>query len=392
MATNEQDTAGGSLFLRVALLAVSITAAIGFARVFDGGGAAWKLVLVAAASMGLAALVERWHVLLALVVTVVGLGVAIGLAVFPATTWWGIPTPATLRAAQDALALVGRTAQVQVAPAIPLPPLLIAAVTAMWSAVFASHALAVRARSPFLALLPPASLLAFANIVLDDGVRPAYVVLFLASGLAVLFADAVRRVGHWGPVTMWRTGFEPDRVGLKPRVQAAWHVAGSTTGRSARRLGTAAVAAALIGAWILPGFRSPGILSLNNGANPLHVSIDPIVDIKPALLNNKPILMFTVRSTRASYWRFLSLDRFDGERWTSSNLQARGGAPLTSGPLISAGEIDQALTGPDSSYLEQQFHIDKLTQPWLPAAYNPIGVAVRGGVVRYDPVANVLFA
>jgi transglutaminase-like putative cysteine protease len=392
MATNDQDTAGGGLFFRVALLAVSVTAAVGFGRVFDGGGATLRLVLVASASILLAILVERWHVLLSLLVTILGLGVAIGLSVFPSTTWWGIPTLDTVRAAQDALALVGRTAQVQVAPAIPLPPLLIAAVTAAWSAAFASHALAVRARSPFLALLPPASLLAFANIVVDDGVRPAYVVVFLVAALAVLFADAVRRVGHWGPVTMWRTGFEPDRDGLGARVHSAWHVPGSTTGRSARRLGTAAVVAALAGAWILPGFRSPGILSLNNNANPLHVSIDPIVDIKPALLNNRPVRMFTVRSTRASYWRFLSLDRFDGERWTSSNLQAKGGPALASGPLISAGEIDQAITGPDSSYLEQEFHIDKLSQPWLPAAYNPIGVAVRGGVVRYDPVANVLFA
>jgi transglutaminase-like putative cysteine protease len=392
MATNEQDIAGGSLFFRVALLALSVTAAIGFARVFEGGEATLRLVLVAGASILLASLVERWNVLLSMVVTIAGLGVAIGLAVFPGTTWWGLPTPSTFRAAQDALALVGQTAQVQVAPALPLPPLLIAAVTAAWSAAFASHALAVRARSPFLALLPLASLLAFSNIVVDDGVRPAYVLTFLVAALAVLFADAVRRVGHWGPVTVWRTGFERAPEGMGGRLRSAWRVPGSTTGRSARRLGTAALAAALAGAWVLPGFRSPGILSLNGSSNPLHVSIDPIVDIKPALLNNEPVRLFTVRSSRASYWRFLSLDRFDGERWTSSNLQATGSPAVESGPLVSAGPIDQAITGPSSDYLEQEFRIDKLSQPWLPAAYNPIGVAVRGGLVRYDPVANVLFA
>src|SRR5205085_9763880 len=92
---------------------------------------------------------------------------------------------------------------VQVAPTPPLRPLLLAAMTGVWAASFASHALAVRSGSPLLAALPPASLLAFADIILADGARPQLAALFLLGALAVLFMDGVRRVAQWGPMHPW---------------------------------------------------------------------------------------------------------------------------------------------------------------------------------------------
>ena len=47
----------------------------------------------------------------------------------------------------------------------------------------------------------------FAGIVMDDGARPMYVFVFLGAGLAVLFADALGRVGAWGPVSVWHERF-----------------------------------------------------------------------------------------------------------------------------------------------------------------------------------------
>ena len=57
-----------------------------------------------------------------------------------------------------------------------------------------------RAGSPLLAILPPIALLAFADTVLEESVKPLYAVAFLAAALAVVFVDALRRVQGWGPV------------------------------------------------------------------------------------------------------------------------------------------------------------------------------------------------
>ena len=50
---------------------------------------------------------------------------------------------------------------------------MLAAVTGTWAAIFSAHALAFRAGSPLLALLPPVALVAFADTVLEEFVRPA---------------------------------------------------------------------------------------------------------------------------------------------------------------------------------------------------------------------------
>jgi transglutaminase-like putative cysteine protease len=394
MAADDQEAPGGRLFFLTALLTVVVTATVGFGRVFQGHSSTLKLALAGLAAVLVAWALERRSILLSVAATLVGLGFAVGLAVFPMTTWFGLPTAETLEASLEALSRVGTTAQVQVAPAVPLPPLLMAALAAVWSAGFALHSLAGRARSPFLSILPPASLLAFSNIVMEDGVRPAYVVAFLAASLMVLFGDAIRRVGQWGPVSSWRTPFVPRTDGFASRLRSAVRLRASATGRPARRVASGAVIAALGAAWILPGFRSPGLLTLSGDTSPLHVAIDPVVEIKPALLNNKPVQLFTVRSARPSYWRFLSLDRFDGNRWTSSNLEAKGGSVVGSGPLVSTGHIfiDVDASGPGVDYLEQDFTLNKLSQPWLPAAYHPVGISVPGSVVRYDSTGDVIFA
>ena len=83
--------------------------------------------------------------------------------------------PATLHRAVSAFGSVASTSSVQVAPAPPLAPLMLAGVTAVWTAAFAAHALAFRARSPLLASLPRRRCWRSPGIVLGDGARPLYV-------------------------------------------------------------------------------------------------------------------------------------------------------------------------------------------------------------------------
>ena len=188
------------LIALLAVCAIAIATAFAFGRVFVGHGATWELMAVALISALIASALERRNLLLATVVSAVGLAVVIGLFVFPGTTWHGLPTLETLRHALDASHLVGEQARIQVAPSPPLKPLMLASIVAMWAAIFSCHALAFRAGSPLLALLPPVVMVAFADTVLEEFTKPLYGVTFLAAALAIIFADALRRVQGWGPV------------------------------------------------------------------------------------------------------------------------------------------------------------------------------------------------
>jgi transglutaminase-like putative cysteine protease len=374
----QHDTATAQrlvLLISVALLAVA--GAVAFGRVFRGSGPSLRLGLAAAVAVLLAGALERRNVLVATLASGAGLAVMIGWLIFPETTKYLLPTATTYRATVHAWGAVGRVAAQEVAPTAPFDQLFLAALTAVWTAAFSAHVLAVRARSPLLALIPPGALLAFTSLLLEDGPRPGYVAAFLAAAMAVLFADSLRRVGHWGPLTMWHGR---RRLGAR------------TTYRGARRIALACLGLAVFAPGILPGFHDEGLLDVHASGSGARVSIDPIVDIRPALLQSPAVELFTVRSSEptGAYWRLLSLDRFDGRRWSSSNPNATGGVEVEQGDLTSvspAGPLQ-----PGAVRLQQHVVLGRLGREWLPAAYDPTRLVTNGRRVRWDPVSSTLVA
>ena len=353
--------------LLIATLALTLVAAAAFGRVYVGREPTLHLMAAAAAAVALAALFERRNVVLATVASAVGLAIAIGLLIYPNTTRYGLPTFRTWDSVRHSWAAVGRAARSEAPPAIPLDPLILASITAMWAAAFAAHALAVRAASPFLALLPPGALLAFASLVVNDGSRPAYVIAFLGAAMALLYADGLRRVGQWGPIAVWSG---PRR----------WRTASSSHTRSARRVALTCLGIALFAPGILPGFKAAGIISVGPGANPDAISIDPVVDIRPSLLRNPELEVFTVKSDRPAYWRFTALDQFTGRLWLNDDAYVARGRDTTGGRL----EPD---TKPQSNItiLRQEFRYSRLVQPQLVAAYDPVDISLEDAHLRYDP-------
>src|SRR5213593_4008073 len=109
---------------------------------------------------------------------------------------------------------------------------MLAAITAVWAAVFSCFALAFRAGSPLLSLVPPVALVAFADSVLDGVIKPIYGVLFLIAALAVVFADSLRRIHGWGPVWSPRGGVRGGSAPV-PSCSPRWHP--SSCRGSARR-------------------------------------------------------------------------------------------------------------------------------------------------------------
>jgi len=149
------------------------------------------------------------------------------------------------------------------------------------------------------------------------------------------------------------------------------------------RLAVAAAATALVMPGVLPGFESEPVLRIDRpGA---RVAISPIVDIRPSLLRRPPADLFTVQADHAAYWRMLTLDRFDGRVWTSSDLYARDGEEVR--PSL------DVLVGPDAPTgvrVEQSIEIAELASSWLPAAYKAAAVAIDGVTARWDAETGVL--
>jgi transglutaminase-like putative cysteine protease len=354
----------------LALGAVGLLAAataIAFGRVFVGHGATWKLLAAGLASVAVAGLFERRSLLLATLASTVCLLVALAVLVFPQTTWVGLPTSETLGAIRDALARVGQQARVQVAPSPPLTPLLLAAVTAVWTGSFSAHALAIRAGGPLLAVLPSVALVGFTDTVMQDGARPGYAVVLLSAVLFVSFLDGIRRIHQWGPV--WGSRGKP---------------LSAVTGHGARRVATLAVAVAVLVPGILPGFHSLALVDFSTaGGHQVH--IDPFVSIKAQLQRRDPIDLFQVTSVdeggepRAAYWRLYALDQFDGATWRSSDSNADQGRPLSTPATLAAGSSS-------SPAIDQAYRIlTDFVDPWLPMAYPPQTVNVPFGTIRYDP-------
>jgi transglutaminase-like putative cysteine protease len=311
-------------------------------------------------------LLVRRHLALSLVASAAALVLALGVLVFPSTTWAGVPTDDTLRAIVAAMERVGERASAEVAPAPPFRSLMTASVIAVWASATAAHALAVRSRSAVLPLLPPAALIAFAGVVTDEGPRPGYVAAFLAVAFAVLFGGALLRLGAWGP-----------RLGRRPGVAEG--------ARWARWLGLAALGTALVVPGVLPGLKGGAILRLDRPD--ARVTISPIVDIRPSLLRQPAADLFTVESDVPAYWRLVTLDRFNGRIWTASDPSARRGEVVESPIDVLAG------TPPEEGIrIEQAIEIGELSSPWLPAAYRPVSVAMDGLGARWDREADILAA
>jgi len=354
-----------------------VATALAFGRVFAGREATLELVASALASVAIAALFERRGLLLATIASMVGLAFAITWIVLPQTAWYGLPSIQTLRAVGRSLEFVGQQARVRVAPTPPLPPLMLAAVTAVWTAAFSSHALAIRAGSPLLAILPPVALVGFADTVLEDGARPFYAIVLLAAALAVVFADGVRRVRQWGPV--W-SGSRTRRLG--------------TSVRGSRPVAFAVIAAAVLVPGLLPGFRSEPLVDFSTAGDE-GAGLDPFISIHAQLTDDAPVRdLFEVVTSDPQYWQTSTLDEFDGEDWRSSDPDGSKDGQTVTVPTGPLPQPQRYAPPPDTTTEPFTFRIlDSLNDAQaLPMVQTPEQITAGDlGDVTWDPYRGQAF-
>jgi hypothetical protein len=141
---------------------------------------------------------------------------------------------------------------------------------------------------------------------------------------------------------------------------------------------------ALVVPGILPGFGGKPFIDVNPSDG--KVSLNPLVDIGPALLRNPPAILFYVRAERPAYWRILSLDQFTGQIWTARDWTGSQGRTVSGEAILNSVDV------PRSSELTQDIAIAELAEPWLPAAFEPVEVDLpeEDGSAVHDEVSEML--
>jgi len=384
MAEGQEASRSKHVLIAACVALLAAASAVGLGRVFIGVEPSLKLAAVALAAVLLAGLTRRLPLIVSALVSAVVMVVALGWLFFATTTFYGLPTPTTLRGLTRLAGLASSEMRTQIAPTPALGGLMIVALVGVWTASWASHSLAARAGAPLLASLPCLALFTLGDTILDEGSRPGYAVAVLLSLVALLFADGLTRVESWGPLHVW-TG--PSRSRGSTTLRAT---------RGARGVAVSVVLMATLAPGILPGWGQGPLLNPQSSGS--GTTVNPYVTLQAALQQNPATELFEVKADRPSYWRILSLDIFDGYNWTTENLQNTqygGDAKL----LPSAVEIEGegslrpvgSVAGPTTT-LRQDFKLLALDSPWLPMAWEPSTISAPGEKIRYNPELSIAVA
>jgi transglutaminase-like putative cysteine protease len=344
------------------LVAMSVAASLGLARLFADGSFVAPLLFAVVASHGLAMACRRRLVgpVVTTLVSVVGLALFVTWVIEPQVSL--VPGAAVWHAAlTDLREAWGRFSEV-VAPTEVTRGFLLGAVLGAWICAFVADVFAFRARTRVEAIVPSFTVFLFGALLGADRHRLSSAALYLASVfLFVVLAEvaAAPRPRPWvaglrgpGEASLLRSGLGMALVAL---------VVGLAVGPQ------------------LPGAYSKGILGVRDhgaGGDGTRVTLSPLVEIRGRLVGQSTQELFTVGTDTPTYWRITALDRFDGSIWSSlSNYRPAGSRLPGAGPGDTRG---------DATRSRQEFVIGALSSIWLPAAFRPERLS-GAGEVRFDP-------
>lgn len=345
MSRSSEEQAKALLATEVAFTALTIAAAVGFARLFDGWSFLPSVVLSALGAHVLAAFCRRrgWNLLVAAAVSLAGLAELVTLAFYRSDSFYGLPS----RTAWDAMWADLEVAWAAFANAIaPVPATtgyVVAAVIAVWVAAFLADGFAFRAIAALEAIVPSGILFVFGAALGTDRLRLFVTALWLAAaGVAYALHRSMAQESAG-----WLAGIRRGTVGSVLRTSAL--------------IGAGVIVLALVVGPSLPGAGERALLDTRTGGSGTRQTVSPLVDIRGRIVDRSDIEAFTVVASGRSYWRLTALDQFDGRIWTSE--RGYGDAD---------GELGGGLPEQFSSPLTQDFTITNLDAIWLPAAYSPV--------------------
>lgn len=346
-----------------ALLAVSLTLALSFARVFPGWSFLPELVAIAVAGHATAHLLRRAGAPVWLVTPATLLGL-VHLALWQQyrSTFGGpgslLPTRDTWEILTLELGLVRDQFPTATAPVVHGAGWAVLAAIAMILAVVLADLLVFGAEARAEALAPAGSILIVVGALGDGRLQIEMMVAAVAVGTAVVIVLRAVQAPPGGPE------LRPARSRTELFVPAA-------TGTAL----TVALVAGLVGPR-LPGADAEPLVDTRGRSGGITEVASPLVDIRSRLVNQSDEVLFLVRSSAPAYWRATALPEFDG---TTFRLPTR---PLQriDGPLESAR--------PGAPVNRQEIEIVGLRGRLLPAAADPVEASGPG--LRWNPDTSTL--
>lgn len=366
----ESDRTGNSAVAQLSgaefwLIALSLSSIIGLTHLFTSTSFLTVALLGSLASHLLALVTRRMGLPIGktIFVSVIGLVVQVSWLALPGTTWLGLPTLATLRQALDQLSKAWDTFQLVVAPAPIQTGFVVAIVITAWLIAFVSDVAAFRAMAPVEAAAPASALFAFGAVLGQSrqvGVHRLTTTVFL-----------VCLGGYW---LMEQLGGKNAR--LSSEATRSRLVVGAT-------LGAMTIFIAVAFGPTFPGMSADALIPWREDAKSetnSRVTVSPLIDIRSRIVNQSEVEAFEVQSEARSYWRLTSLERFDGQIWSSEGRysEASGQLPVAMPPTAPAS----------SQTVFQRFTIKELSSIWLPAAFQP--TSVKGSSVRWEAASASL--
>jgi transglutaminase-like putative cysteine protease len=341
---------------------------LSLSRLYSSGDWVGPVVTITIAMHAVAWACRRWGLggVSAAAVSVVAAIVAVSWLVLPGSTRMGLPLAGTWRAAGQTL----RDAQTQfhnvTAPAPATHGFILVTVLAVALLVLLADWAAFRMRATLEASVPSFTLFVFSSALGGHKNRS----LTIGIELCALLAFAVI---HQATVSRERSAWFANRTtGVL-----------TSTGTVGAVIGLIAVLLSLNLAFRLPGASAKAVVKWRAadraGGGGTREAPNPIVDLQSHLLNHTGTEVFTVKANQPAYWRLTSLDIYSSGEWMSNN---------------SYTSVKHRLPGARSAgqsgvRVEQDFVINNLDSPWLPAAYEPDRIDGVGGI-SYDAQSGSL--
>lgn len=285
-----------------------------------------------------------------------------------------LPTPGSIRAIGEVLAVGGTAAQTYSAPvADTVPEILSLLLVAAAGVALLVDFLACSLRRVPAAGLPLLAVYTIPASILLDGV-PWWAFAAGALGfLALIAADHGLRLLQWGRHAPAAAGSTTAGVRM------------ASTQRSAHAIGLAATALAVLAPLAVPTMTDSLVLGPGGrlGGDGGSVSItNPLADLRRDLVQGRDHDLLTVTTTAAdpSYLRLTVLDTFDGDTWRPSAREIPSDQ-RADGPLPRPPGLDRSTRRTEDEWSLQA--TDAFESTWLPTPY-PVASADVPGDWRYD--------
>jgi hypothetical protein len=364
------DRAQAETGVQVALVALSLSVALGFGRVFSDS--AW-LAPVVATALGVHLVTwwcraREWPNVVAFALSSFAVVALAGWMVLPEVTTFGLPGGPLLSAIGDQLLAARSAVREAVSPTPAVDGFVLATMIAVGLAVFMADWATFRIESTFEGAVPAFLVFAFTSALAGPQHRVAAVVGFVAGVLWFLVAQRAERRDRNGSWFGGRKG-----AGM------------SSLLRAGAVLGAVAVTAGVLLGPELPGAGRPAVIayrSVDRPADANRETVSPLVDIRGRLVEHSGREVFTVLAAQPAYWRVTSLDTFNGEIW-SSNDRYRSVDP--------GDRLRSAVDHRDGGeVLRQEYVVSTIESIWLPAAYRPVRFEGLQGVGWSEEAAALI--